>query len=125
MVTALLTRLLSMVPVLFGIAILSFFLSRMVPGDIVTSMMGESRDPQLEGGLRRLFGLDRPVPVQFADWFTALLRGDLGHSMRTSRPVVTEVLERFPATLELTVAALVTVNSVVIKRSSETPTIAA
>src|SRR5918997_173902 len=106
MISALVSRLLSVVPVLLGIAIIAFFLIRMVPGDIATSMMGENRDPQLEAELRRLFGLDRPIPIQFVDWFGALLRGDLGHSLRTGRPVLTEVLERFPMTLELTVAAL-------------------
>lgn len=107
MIRAASIRLISIVPVLVGIAIISFFLIRLVPGDIVSVMMGQDfGDPQLEAELRRLFGIDRPLPVQFAEWFTALLRGDLGHSLRSGRPVTEEVLERFPMTLELTVAAL-------------------
>ena len=107
MIRAATVRLISVVPVLLGIAVISFFLIRLVPGDIVSVMMGQDfGDPQLEAELRRLFGIDRPLPVQFAEWFTALLRGDLGHSLRSGRPVTDEVLERFPMTFELTVAAL-------------------
>lgn len=107
MIRAASVRLISVIPVLLGIAVISFFLIRLVPGDIVSVMMGQDfGDPQLEAELRRLFGIDRPLPVQFAEWFTALLRGDLGHSLRTGRPVTLEVLERFPMTLELTIAAL-------------------
>lgn len=107
MIRAASIRLISVVPVLLGIAVISFFLIRLVPGDIVSVMMGQDfGDPQLEAELRRLFGIDRPLPVQFAEWFTALLRGDLGHSLRSGRPVTAEVLERFPMTFELTVAAL-------------------
>lgn len=107
MIRAASVRLISVIPVLLGIAVISFFLIRLVPGDIVSVMMGQDfGDPQLEAELRRLFGIDRPLPVQFAEWFTALLRGDLGHSLRSGRPVTAEVLERFPMTFELTVAAL-------------------
>lgn len=107
MIRAASVRLISIIPVLVGIAVISFFLIRLVPGDIVSVMMGQDfGDPQLEAELRRLFGIDRPLPIQFAEWFTALLRGDLGHSLRSGRPVTAEVLERFPMTLELTVAAL-------------------
>jgi peptide/nickel transport system permease protein len=102
-----LTRIVSTIPVLLGIAVISFFLIRLVPGDVVNIMMGdEFRDPQLEQELRRVFGLDQPLLLQFGDWFGALLRGDLGHSLRSGEPVVSEILNRFPVTLELTVAAL-------------------
>src|SRR5690349_21434939 len=71
-------------------------------------MMGnEQGDPRLEAELRRLFGIDRPLPVQFADWFSSLLHADLGTSLRTGRPVIAEIWDRFPITLELTAAALV------------------
>jgi peptide/nickel transport system permease protein len=102
-----LARIVSTIPVLLGIAVISFFLIRLVPGDVVNIMMGdEFRDPKLEEELRRVFGLDQPVLIQFGNWFGALVRGDLGHSMRSGEPVMTEILGRFPVTLELTIAAL-------------------
>lgn len=98
----------ALVPTLAGIAVLAFFLLRLVPGDVVDVMMGtEQNNPEIAAELRRLFGLDRPLPVQFADYFGGLLRGDLGISLRTGRPVMEEIAERFPVTLELTLAALV------------------
>lgn len=107
MISTVLGRILAAVPVLIGIAVVSFFLIRLVPGDIVNVMMGEDfGDPALEAELRRLFGLDQPIHVQFADWFGGLLQGDLGTSLRTGRPVMQEILDRFPTTLELAVAAL-------------------
>ena len=108
MLKVILKRVIAVIPVLIGIAVISFFLIRLVPGDIVNVMMGEDfGDPELEASLRRLFGLDQPIHIQFFDWFGALLRGDLGESLRTGRPVTTEIFERFPTTLELAMAALV------------------
>lgn len=108
MIKAVVSRILVVIPVLVGISVITFFLIRLIPGDIVNVIMGQDYgDPAFEAELRRLFGLDQPLHVQFSEWFTALLRGDLGHSLRTRRPVVTEIAERFPMTLELTIAALV------------------
>ncbi|WP_166355233.1 nickel ABC transporter permease [Phytoactinopolyspora limicola] len=100
-------RLASVVPVLLGISVISFFLIRLVPGDVVSSILGQDYgDPELEASMREYFGLDRPVHEQFGSWFTSLIQGDLGHSMRTGRPVTEEILDRFPQTLELALAAL-------------------
>ncbi|MBI3292040.1 MAG: ABC transporter permease [Elusimicrobia bacterium] len=97
----------STVLVLVGIAIVAFFLIRLIPGDIVDLQMGrEENNPEVAAELRRVFGLERSLPVQFVEWFTALIRADLGRSLRTGRPVVTEIASRFPQTLELTLAAL-------------------
>ncbi|GAA1324333.1 nickel ABC transporter permease [Leucobacter albus] len=101
-------RLLSVIPVLLGISIISFFLVRLIPGDVVSSILGQDfGDPELEAQMRAYFGLDQPVWQQFTVWFSALLQGDLGTSMRTGRPVTTEIFELFPATLELALAALI------------------
>ncbi|PZG35298.1 glutathione ABC transporter permease GsiC [Spongiactinospora gelatinilytica] len=103
-----LIRLASVVPVLFGISVISFFVIRMIPGDVISSIMGQDfGDPQVEAAMRRYFGLDMPIHEQFLNWFGGLLQGDLGTSMRTSRPVLAEIAERFPATLLLAVSALV------------------
>ena len=102
-------RVIALIPVLIGVAIISFFLVRLVPGDVVDVILGEaqSNDPAVAATLRQYFGLDQPPLVQFTTWFQNLARGDLGVSMRSGRPVTTEIMERFPRTLELAVAALV------------------
>lgn len=97
------------IPTLFGVALIVFALMRAVPGDVVTNLVG------LEGNvseerlveLRRMFGLDLPVHVQFGQWLTAAVRGDLGSSLRTGRPVGVDLALRFPVTLELTLLSLV------------------
>ena len=107
MINAVAGRLLAAIPVLFGIAVISFFLIRLVPGDVVDVMMGQDfGDPRVNAELRRVFGVDRPLAVQFTEWFGGLLRLDLGNSFRTGRPVTTEIFERFPVTVELAVASL-------------------
>jgi peptide/nickel transport system permease protein len=107
MLREVLERVAALVPVLLGIAIITFFLIRLVPGDVVDVMLGEQNDPQVAAELRRSFGLDRPLYEQFAIWFGGLLRGDLGKSVRSGRPAMQEIADRFEATAELTVAALI------------------
>ncbi len=96
-----LRRLLALVPVLFGISLVTFFLIRLVPGDVVAVMLGTDADPQKVAEIRRLFGLDQPLHVQYLDWMGKLLRGDLGVSLRTRQPVTWEISQRLPVTLEL------------------------
>jgi peptide/nickel transport system permease protein len=100
-------RLLALIPVLLGIAVVTFLLIRLVPGDAVDIMLGEYNDPEVAARIRHFLGLDQPLHVQFVQWAGGLLRGDLGLSIRTGRPVATEILQRLPATLQLTMAALV------------------
>ncbi|MFO7547091.1 MAG: ABC transporter permease [Trueperaceae bacterium] len=96
------------IPTLFGVALIVFALMRAVPGDVVTNLVG------LEGNvseerlveLRRMFGLDLPVHAQFGQWLAAAVRGDLGSSLRTGRPIGTDLALRFPVTLELTLLSL-------------------
>jgi len=108
MLHIILLRVLATIPVLFGVSLVTFFLIRAVPGDIVDALAGEEFDnPEAIDQLRRLFGLDLPLYQQFWMWFSGLLQGDLGTSFRTGRPVLQEILDRFPLTLELTLAALV------------------
>lgn len=91
-----------------GVVVLVFALIRLVPGDVVTQLIGLEGNVSAEGQaeLRRLFGLDQPLPVQFAAWFGDLVRGDLGTSLRTDRPVLQDLLLRFPVTLQLTLMAM-------------------
>lgn len=99
-------RLLSAVPVVLGVALLVFLLLHLVPGDPVELMLGDSARPADRAALRHALGLERSVAAQLVDWFSGLARLDLGTSLFSRRPVVEVLLERLPATLELTVAAL-------------------
>jgi len=102
-------RCLLAVPTLFGVALIVFFLMRAVPGDVVTNLVGLQGNVSQErlAELRRMFGLDLPVHVQFGQWASAAVRGDLGTSLRTGRPVALDLALRFPVTLELTLLSLV------------------
>jgi peptide/nickel transport system permease protein len=100
---------LALVPTVLGVGVLVFFIVRLIPGDAVDAMLGSSDtafDPQVAASLRHLFGLDRPLPDQFWLWLTSVLRGDLGTSIQTHRPVLVEILQAFPVTLELATGSL-------------------
>jgi peptide/nickel transport system permease protein len=100
-------RLLVLIPVVLGVSMLSFLLLYLIPGDVVDILMGqESGDPARLAEMRRLFGIDRPLPVRYAEWLGEALRGDLGRSFVTRRPVLSEILTAFPVTLQLTAVSL-------------------
>lgn len=102
-----LIRLVTVIPVLLGISVISFLVIRSIPGDVISSIMGQDfGDPEIEAEMRRYFGLDVPPHEQFIRWFGDLLRGDLGTSMRTGQPVLDEIMQRLPSTLLLAVSAL-------------------
>ncbi len=102
-------RLVSLVPVLIGISLVTFFLIRLVPGDVVDLMLGN--ETMLDEGrrqeLRRVFGLDEPIYVQYITWAGDVVRGDLGTSLRTGQSVRGEIFKKMPVTLELTVFSVV------------------
>src|SRR5687768_6153023 len=99
-------RVLLTVPVLFGVATLVFSLIHLIPGDPAIAMLGEGAEPRQVERLRRELGLDRPLIQQYGSYLTGLLRGDLGTSLRTSRPVTQLIAERVPATIELALVAM-------------------
>ena len=100
-----LLRLASVLPTLLGVAIVVFILIRMIPGDPAEVLLGGFATPARTASLRYAMGLDRPLPVQFGLWIDGIVRGDLGRSIMSQRPVTQELWSRFPATLELTVTA--------------------
>ncbi len=106
MIRFLARRLLLTAPVLLGVATLVVTLVHLVPGDPVQVMLGESASPADVAAMRSRLGLDRPLPVQYAAFLAGVARGDLGTSLRTNQPVVSAILERMPATLELAAAAM-------------------
>ncbi|MBK5970656.1 MULTISPECIES: nickel ABC transporter permease [Thiorhodovibrio] len=102
----LLGRLGAALVVMLGVCTLVFLLLHLVPGDPVEAMLGESARPADQAALRTRLGLDRPLAVQYRDYLSGLLRLDLGESFTDQRPVTAMIAERFPATLQLTLAAL-------------------
>ncbi len=101
-------RLFLAVPTVLGVLLAVFLLIRLVPGDVVTQLIGleATISPKRVDELRRLFGLDRPLPVQFAEYAGGVARGDLGRSLRTGLPVGHELRRRFPVTVELAALGL-------------------
>jgi peptide/nickel transport system permease protein len=101
-------RLLLTIPTLLGVALVVFLLMRAIPGDVVTQLVGVEQEvsPERMAELRRIFGLDLPIHVQFGQWLGAALQGDLGTSLRTGRSIMGDLLLRFPATLQLSVMSL-------------------
>jgi peptide/nickel transport system permease protein len=99
-------RVLAIVPVVFGISVLVFLLVHLIPGDVAQILLGtQATDQQIET-LRRTFGLDRPLPIQYLDWLSHVLRGDFGVSFRTNRPVLPDLVSRFGVTLQLTLVSM-------------------
>src|SRR5687768_4645343 len=97
-----LRRFLVTIPVLFGVSTLTFLLIHFVPGDPVDAMLGENASLQDKESLRHELGLDQPLVDQYADFLNGVVHLELGRSLITRRPVISEILERIPATLELT-----------------------
>jgi len=95
------------IPTLLGVTVLTFLFIRLIPGDAIAARLGTSTalSPEQLASLRAYFGLDQPLHQQYWNWLTSLLRGDFGYSIRTGRPVLVEITERLPATLELAAAA--------------------
>lgn len=101
-----LRRLLVTIPVLLGLIFLVFALSRLVPGDPCRAVLGERATDAVCDDFIRRYGLDQPIPVQFGLYLGQLAQGDLGVSIKHSRPVTQLLIERLPTTVELTVWAL-------------------
>ena len=102
-------RTLLVVPVLVGLSVAVFLMLRLIPGDVVDVILGSegSASPERMAELRKLFGLDQPLPQQYLAWILNLLSGDFGRSIRTSRPILPDVLARVPVTYQLATMAMV------------------
>ena len=106
MLTYLLRRILIAVPTLLGVVLLVFLMVRLAPGDPAILLAGEFATPETLEAIRTRYGLDRPLPEQFALYLGALLQGDLGESARSRRPVLEELKTYFPNTVVLATAAI-------------------
>jgi peptide/nickel transport system permease protein len=100
-------RLVFMAFVLWGVTLVTFFLSRVAPGDPARLIAGPHANAAAIANVRAIYGLDRPLPIQYVNYLAGLLHGDLGTSFVTRRPVLDDLAAFFPATLELTFLALV------------------
>jgi peptide/nickel transport system permease protein len=100
-------RLLLLIPILVGLSIIVFLFVHALPGDPADALLGERGTAEDEAQIRRDLGLDKPLYEQYAIYVGNVLQGDLGSSVRTRRPVLDELVDKFPATVELALAAMV------------------
>ncbi len=100
-------RLLVTIPVLFGIVFIVFALARLIPGDPCRAVLGERATDAICDDFTARYGLDEPIPVQFVIYLGQLATGDLGDSIKHSRPVTTLLVERLPTTVELALWAMI------------------
>jgi len=100
-------RLIQLVPILLGLSILVFVWVRALPGGPAEALLGERATPEAVARVRELYGLDRPVWQQYLSYLGSVVRLDFGQSVVSRRLVTTEIRERFPATVELTLAAMI------------------
>jgi peptide/nickel transport system permease protein len=101
-------RLIAFIPTLLGITIIIFIVMHLIPGDTIDAMIGtEFKLTEVQAqALREYFGLDKPLPEQYARWLLAAARGDFGYSVRKGEPVLPLILRHFPLTLELAVLGM-------------------
>ena len=99
-------RLLLAVPVLIAVSFLVFAWTRALPGGPAQALLGERATPDAVAAVERQYGLDRPLLVQYGKYLQRIASGDFGLSIESQRPITDELRERFPATVELTLAAM-------------------
>ena len=100
-------RLLLLVPILLGLSILVFLWIRALPGDPASALLGERANAQRIAEVRHRYGLDRPIFEQYWDYLKTTVQGDLGQSIASRRSVMSEIKQRFPATVQLAICAMI------------------
>jgi len=114
MLANVLRRLVTVIPTLIGVVIVTFLLTRVLPGDPAVYFAGPAATPQSIAEIRRSLGLDKPLPEQFVRYVDDLAHGDLGNSLATGRPVLAEITSRLPASAELTLFGLIIAMAIAI-----------
>ncbi len=107
MYTYIARRLILTIFILFSLSIVLFVAMHAIPGDIVEVMLGIEATPESVAALKKAFGLDKPIYVQYLKWLSKVVQGNLGDSLRTGRPILGEVLYRLPLTLQLTLYSMI------------------
>ena len=105
MMSYVLKRMMMTIPTILLVAVVVFSLMRLIPGDPAMVLLGETENPEALADAQRRLGLDRPYPVQFWLWLTAMLKGDLGRSFITDDPVLGMILKGFAVTVQVTLPA--------------------
>jgi len=100
------TRLVSALGVMFGVSLLVFFFIHLIPGDPVEVILGESARLSDREALRQALGLDQPLLTQWLNYMAGLMNGDMGHSLYSKQPVTELIMQRLPASVELSLAAM-------------------
>jgi ABC-type dipeptide/oligopeptide/nickel transport system permease component len=100
-------RTVTVIPTLIGVIIVTFLLTRVLPGDPAVYFAGPAATPQSIADIRKSLGLDKPLPEQFLVYVSDLAHGNLGNSLATGQPVMTEIASRLPASAELTLFGLI------------------
>ena len=102
-------RLILLIPLLIGVTLMAFIISRFVPSDPVNAALGQNAvsDEELVAAFRKKWGLDQPPHIQYITYVTKLIQGDMGTSIRTHRPVIDDLSRFLPATIELGTAAII------------------
>lgn len=106
MTTYVVRRLVFLVPVVFLVSFITFYLIHLVPGNPAQVLLGEEATPQNVAALTKQLGLDKPLSTQYVLWLGQALHGNLGQSIQLSQPVTQVILDRIPVTAELGIAAL-------------------
>lgn len=99
-------RLMFLILVLFGVTVITFTISNLIPGDPARMIAGDRATPEIVQNIREDLGLDKPLPIQYFRYLEGVVQGDFGTSIRTRRPVLEDLRIFFPATLELALTAL-------------------
>ena len=108
MLQFLLRRIVVLIPTFIGVSLIAFAFIRLLPGDPVLLLAGQhAMTPEQHAAAMHSLGFDRPLPVQYFDYLVNVLKGDFGDSVVTKRPVLQEFFARFPATLELSICAMI------------------
>lgn len=107
-------RVLLLIPIVLGVTLIVFLIMHLAPGDPVRLMLGERATPETIIKVRHELGLDRPVHIQYFVWLSNIIKGNLGNSITTGRPVLETIVERISATLELTISSLILATIVAI-----------
>jgi peptide/nickel transport system permease protein len=100
-------RLSLMVLVIFGVLIIVFIVTRIIPADPVGAILGGNAPPATVDAMRHQLGLDKPIFAQLLDYLGGILRGNLGNSLVSGRPVMTDIMEFLPATIELAISSII------------------
>lgn len=100
-------RLVALIPVMLGVSIVVFSLIRLIPGDPITVMLGERARLEDIERVREEMGFNRPIYIQYLEWMGRIVRGDLGKSIINRTPVMFELRQRLPATIEMVAASMV------------------